>query len=101
MTTIVTMNTRMQIPLPHVPTKDVALSRYIPKMHGMGRGQRRRRGRKSRGGGRPLSLDGLSPGIWDSHPYIQATRGYGRHRRRQRHRRHRGGCYGIVIIHIT
>ena len=93
------MNTRMQIPLPHVPTKDVALSRYIPKTHGMGR--RRRRGRrKSRGGGRPLPLDGgLSPGIWDGHPYIRTTRGYGRRwklpltrllmggrRRRQRHR---------------
>ena len=104
------MNTRMQIPLPHVPTKDVALSRYIPKTHGMGRRRRRRR-RKSRGGGRPLLLDGgLSPGIWDSsHPYIRTTRGYGRQwklpltkllmggrRRRRRRRRHRGGggCYG-------
>ena len=99
------MNTRMQIPLPHVPTKDVALSRYIPKTHGMGRRRRRRRG-KSRGGGRPLPLDGgLSPGIWD-HPYIRTTRGYGRRwklpltrllmgGRRQRRRRHRGGgCYG-------
>ena len=98
------MNTRMQIPLPHVPTKDVALSRYIPKTHGMGRRRRRRR-RKSRGGGRPLPLDGgLSPGIWDSsHPYIRTTRGYerrwklpltkllmgGRRRRRRRRR-----CYG-------
>ena len=101
------MTTRMQIPLPHVPTKDVALSRYIPKTHGMGRRRRRRR-RKSRGGGRPLPLDGgLSPGIWD-HPYIRTTRGYGRRwklpltrllmggrRRRRRRRRHRGGgCYG-------
>ena len=98
------MNTRMQIPLPHVPTKDVALSRYIPKTHGMGRRRRRRR-RKSRGGGRrPLALDGgLSPGIWD-HPYIRTTRGYGRRwklpltrllmgggRRRRRRRRR---CYG-------
>ena len=83
------MNTRMQIPLPHVPTKDVALSRYIPKTHGMG--WRRRQRRKSRGGGRPLSLDGSrSPGIWDSHPYIRTTRGYGRRRRRHRRR----GCYG-------
>ena len=100
------MNTRMQIPLPHVPTKDVAVSRYSPKTHGMGRRRRRRR-RKSRGGGRPLPLDGgLSPGIWDSHPYIRTTRGYGRRwklpltrllmggRRRRRRRRHRGGCYG-------
>ena len=100
------MNTRMQIPLPHVPTKDVALSRYIPKTHGMGRRRRRRR-RKSRGGGRPLPLDGgLSPGIWD-HPYIRTTRGYRRRwklpltrllmcgRRRGRRRWHRGGgCYG-------
>ena len=100
------MNTRMQIPLPHVPTKDVALSRYIPKTHGMG-WRRRRKRRKSRGGGRPLPLDGgLSPGIWD-HPYIRTTRGYGRRwklpltkllmggRRRRRRRRHRGGgCYG-------
>ena len=101
------MNTRMQIPLPLVPTKDVALSRYIPKTHGMGRRRRRRR-RKSRGGGQPLPLDGgLSPGIWD-HPYIRTTRGYGRQwklpltrllmggRRRRRRRRHRGGggCYG-------
>ena len=98
------MNTRMQIPLPHVPTKDVALSRYIPKTHGMGRRRRKRR-RKSRGGGRPLPLDGgLSPGIWDNHPYIRTTRGYGRYRwklpltrllmggrRRRRRRRHRGG----------
>ena len=96
------MNTRMQIPLPHVPTKDVALSRYIPKTHGMGRRRRRKR-RKSRGGGRPLPLDGgLSPGIWE-HPYIRTTRGYGRRQlnlpltrllmggRRRRRRRHRGG----------
>ena len=101
------MNTRMQIPLPHVPTKDVALSRYIPKTHGMGRRRRRRRRRKSRGGGRPLPLDGgLSPGIWDSHPYIRTTRGYGRRWKlpltrllmggKRRRRRHRGGggCYG-------
>ena len=100
------MNARMQIPLPHVPTKDVVLSRYIPKTHGMGRRRRRRR-RKSRGGGRPLPLDGgLSPGIWDSrHPYIRTTRGYGRRwklpltrllmgGRRRRRQRHRGGCYG-------
>ena len=96
------MNTRMQIPLPHVPTKDVALSRYIPKTHGMGRRRRRKRRRKSRGGGRPLPLDGgLSPGIWE-HPYIRTTRGYGRRLnlpltrllmggRRRRRRRHRGG----------
>ena len=96
------MTTRMQIPLPQVPTRDVALSRYIPKTHGMGRRRRRRRG-NSRGGGRPLPLDGgLSPGIWD-HPYIRTTRGYGRRwklpltkllmggRRRRRRRRHIGG----------
>ena len=80
------MTTRMQIPLPQVPTRDVALSRYIPKTHGMGRRQRRRR---SRGGSRPLPLDGgISPGIWE-HPYIRTTRGYGRRQRRRR--RHRGG----------
>ena len=92
MTIILTMNTRMQIPLPVVSTKDVALSRYIPKTHGMGRRRHhRRQRRKSQGGGRPLSVgsSGLSPGIWGSHPYIRITRGYGRRRRR-----HRGGCCG-------
>ena len=41
MTIILTMNTRMQIPLPAVSTKDVALSNYIPKTHGMGRQRHR------------------------------------------------------------
>ena len=96
------MNTRMQIPLPHVPTKDVALSRYIPKATGMGRRRRRSR-RRSRGGGRPIRYDdGLSPGIWNSHPYIRTTRGDGRYRwklpltrllmgGKRRRRRHRSG----------
>ena len=98
------MTTRMQIPLPHVPTKDVALSRYIPKAIGMGRRRRRSR-RRSRGGGRPIRYDdGLSPGIWTGHPYIRTTRGDGRKLnlpitrlwdmglgRRRRRRRHRGG----------
>ena len=41
-------NTRMLMPLPHVPTRDVVLSRYSPKtaLKGMGRSRRRR----SRGG---------------------------------------------------
>ena len=83
--------TRMQIPLPRVPTRDVALSRYIPKTHGMGR--RRHRKRRSRGGSRS-PFTGLSPGIWDerNHPYIRTTRGDGRRRRRRRHGG--GGCYG-------
>ena len=108
------MTTRMQIPLPRVPTRDVALSRYIPKTHGMGRRrrqQRHRRRRKSRGGGRPLALDGgRSPGIWEN-PYIRTTTrgdgrkwklnlpitrflsmGLGRRRRRRGHRG--GGCHG-------
>ena len=58
----------------------------------MGRRRHRRRRRKSRGGSQSLvGSSGLSPGIWDSHPYIRTTRGYGR-RRRHRHR-HRGWCY--------
>ena len=100
--------TRMQIPLPRVPTRDVALSRYIPKTHGMGRRRRRGRGhRRSRGGSRS-PFTGLSPGIWDerNHPYIRTTRGEGRRwnlpltrlftggRRRRRRRHGGGGCYG-------
>ena len=99
------MTTRMQIPLPQVPTRDVALSRYIPKTHGMGRRRRRRghRRRRSRGGSRS-PFTGLSPGIWDerNHPYIRTTRGDGRRwnlpltrlftgGRRRRRRRHRHG----------
>ena len=110
LTVLTSMTTRMQIPLPHVPTKDVALSRYIPKTTGMGRRRRRRRSRRrSRGGGRPIRYDdGLSPGIWNSHPYIRTTRGDGRKwklnlpftrlmmgGRRRGRRRHRGfGCHG-------
>jgi len=74
---------------PSVSSRDVVLSRYIPKgssssssSSSMG-SRRRRRGRRTRGRGRRTNLLGpRSPGIWSPPPFIrtarQATSGWGR-----------------------
>ena len=68
---------------PSVSSRDVVLSRYIPKGSSSSMGSRRRRGRRTRGRGRRTNLLGpRSPGIWSPPPFIRtarrATSGWGR-----------------------
>ena len=68
---------------PSVSSRDVVLSRYIPKGSSGNMGSRRRRGRRTRGRGRRNNLLGpRSPGIWSPPPFIRtarrATSGWGR-----------------------
>ena len=67
---------------PSVSSKDVVLSRYIPKGSSSSMGSQRRHSRRTRGRGRRNSLGPPSPGIWTPPPFIRtarrATSGWGR-----------------------